>query len=105
MTREYLRVTPIRRAHPDVISTAVAGLHKLSAAEPDGVIARLTPFRSEQPVTFEFLAISDGTNEPVSSTTGPTPSSMSTGSSGPAGGRCGSSVGVRSNWRTVSPSG
>ncbi len=66
MTREYLRVTPTSAGlEPDVVSTAITSLHKLSATDSDGVIARLTPFRSEQPVTFEFLAISDGTNEPV----------------------------------------
>lgn len=45
-----------------------------------GIIARLTPFRSEQPVTFEFLAISDGTNEPVEFYYGPTPNSTSSSS-------------------------
>ena len=66
MTREYLRMTPTSaELDPDVVSTAFASLHKLSATESDGVIASLTPFRSEQPVTFEFLAISEGTNEPV----------------------------------------
>jgi len=66
MSRGYLRVTPTTAGlDPDVVSTAIASLHKLSATEPDGVIARLTPSRSEQPVTFEFVAISDGTNEPV----------------------------------------
>lgn len=66
MRREYLRVTPTSaRLDPDVVSTAIASLHKLSATDSDGVITRLTPFRSEQPVTFEFLAISKGPNEPV----------------------------------------
>ncbi|MEF8773170.1 MAG: ATP-binding protein, partial [Halobacteriales archaeon] len=66
MTREYLRVTPTSAGlDPDVVSTVIASLHKLSVTDSGGVITRMTPFRSEQPVTFEFLAISDGTNEPV----------------------------------------
>lgn len=66
MTREYLQVTPTSaQLDANVISTALVSLHKLPANESEGIIRRFTPFSSEQPVTFEFVAISEGSDAPV----------------------------------------
>ena len=66
MTREFLRVTPTTaELNPDIITNALASLHKLSLNESDGFLSRLNPFQSEQSVTFEFVALSEGEGEPV----------------------------------------
>ena len=66
MTREYLRVTnSSAQLDPDAIPTALASLHKLTHGSPEGLISQLNPFRTEQPVTFEFVVFSEGQGEPV----------------------------------------
>lgn len=55
----------VRTSRPDVIRPSLTSLHKLSGADSDGLVTRLNPFRSDGPLTFEFVAISEGRDEPV----------------------------------------
>jgi DNA helicase HerA-like ATPase len=64
--REYLRVTPTsEQLSPDGIPRTLESLHKLSSSESAGLGATLNPLHSEIPPRFEFLALSQGTDEPV----------------------------------------
>ncbi|MFB6303992.1 MAG: conjugal transfer protein, partial [Haloferacaceae archaeon] len=66
MNREYIRVTPTSAPlDPDSISTALSSLHKLSSSTSEGFGSWLNPLRSTQPPTFEFVAVSEGPDEPV----------------------------------------
>jgi hypothetical protein len=66
MSHEYLRVSHTSaQLDADAVSTALTSLYKLTHREPDRKISRLNPFQSEQPVTFEFVALSEGAAEPV----------------------------------------
>lgn len=63
MEREYLRVKPSRESlNPDEIVRNIASLHKL-AADRDG--GGLLSRNSKEPPVFEFLAVSEGPDEPV----------------------------------------
>ncbi|AEH39265.1 ATP-binding protein [Halopiger xanaduensis] len=63
---EYLRVTPTsERLDPESIPRILDSLHKLTTPDSSGLGAKLNPLRSETPLRFEFLAISDGPDEPV----------------------------------------
>ena len=64
--REYLRVTPTsERLNPGGIPRVLASLHKLTSIESPSLTQRLNPFHSATPPRFEFLALSDGPDEPV----------------------------------------
>jgi hypothetical protein len=66
MIREHLRVTPTTsQLNPGVISTALANLHKLPTNESASLRSRLIPFQQAQPVTFEFVAMSEGEGDSV----------------------------------------
>ncbi|TKX87637.1 ATP-binding protein, partial [Halorubrum sp. SS5] len=63
---EYLRVTPTsERLAPDRIPRVLDSLHKLTTPGSVGLGAKLNPLHSETPLRFEFLAISDGPDDPV----------------------------------------
>lgn len=63
MMREYFSITPTSAdLAPDTIITAIASLHKPSTRNSDGIRSRLDPFQSPQPLTYEFVAISEGGN-------------------------------------------
>ncbi|WP_435065370.1 ATP-binding protein [Halobaculum sp. EA56] len=63
---EYLRVTPTsERLNPESISRVLDSLHKLTTPGSSGLGAKLNPLHSETPPRFEFLAISDGPDDPV----------------------------------------
>jgi DNA helicase HerA-like ATPase len=63
---EYLRVTPTsERLDPESISRVLDSLHKLTTPGSSGLGAKLNPLHSETPPRFEFLAISDGPDDPV----------------------------------------
>lgn len=66
MNRDYRRVTPTS-AHldPDTISTALRGLCKLSNYGSGGILSRLNPIGKTDPLKFEFVAVSEGKNEPT----------------------------------------
>ncbi len=64
MIRDYLRITPSSE-RLDPVSSSLQSLYKLSVRGKDSALARLNPFSSDVPVTFEFLAISEGRDEPV----------------------------------------
>ncbi|WP_135665817.1 ATP-binding protein [Halorhabdus rudnickae] len=61
---EYIRITPSRSdLAPETVVRQLAGLHGLDA-NSDGILGKLGPFGDPLPV-FEFLAISEGKEEPV----------------------------------------
>jgi len=63
---EYLRVTPTsERLDPESIPRVLDSLHKLTTPGSSGLRAKLNPLHSETPPRFEFLAISDGPDDPV----------------------------------------
>ncbi|WP_435119757.1 ATP-binding protein [Halolamina sp. C58] len=63
---EYLRVTPTsERLDPESISRVLDSLHKLTTPGSSGLGAKLNPLHSKTPPRFEFLAISDGPDDPV----------------------------------------
>ncbi|WP_123539239.1 ATP-binding protein [Halosimplex salinum] len=63
---EYLRVTPTsERLDPGSISRVLDSLHKLNTPGSSGLGAKLNPLHSNTPPRFEFLAISDGPDDPV----------------------------------------
>ncbi|WP_317175902.1 conjugal transfer protein [Halomontanus rarus] len=63
---DYIRVTPTSE---DIqigdVPTALESLHKLTNSDAESTFNRLNPFTDTSPPTFEFLAISTGTDEPV----------------------------------------
>lgn len=64
--REYLRVTPTsEQLTPERVPQALESLHKLTARDSTGLVDTLNPLHGETPPRFEFLALSDGANEPV----------------------------------------
>jgi len=64
--REYLRVTPTsEELTPERVPQALESLHKLTATDSTGLVDTLNPLHSETPPRFEFLALSDGVDEPV----------------------------------------
>ncbi|MBP2252554.1 DNA helicase HerA-like ATPase [Halarchaeum solikamskense] len=61
---EYIRITPSRSdLAPETVVRQLAGLHGLGAGN-DGLLASIGPFGDPPPV-FEFLAVSEGADEPV----------------------------------------
>ena len=63
MNREYLRVThTTAKLDPEAVTNALGSLHKLTRNDSKG---RLNPLGSTKPVTFEFVAISEGRDEAV----------------------------------------
>ncbi|GGL70933.1 ATP-binding protein [Halocalculus aciditolerans] len=63
---EYLRVTPTsERLDPESIPRVLDSLHKLTTPGSSGLGEKLNPLHSETPPRFEFLAISDGPDDPV----------------------------------------
>ena len=64
--REYLRVTPTsERLNPERLPQALESLHKLTSADSPGLADKLNPLHSETPLRFEFLAFSEGADDPV----------------------------------------
>ena len=63
---DYLRVTPTsEQLDAESIPRVLDSLHKLTTPGSSGLGAKLNPLNSETPPRFEFLAISDGPDEPV----------------------------------------
>ena len=63
---EYLRVTPTsERLEPESIPRVLDSLHKLTTAGSSGLGEKLNPLHSDTPPRFEFLALSDGPDNPV----------------------------------------
>ncbi|WP_226008286.1 ATP-binding protein [Natrinema salinisoli] len=63
---EYLRVTPTsERLDPERIPRVLESLHKLITPGSSSLGATLNPLHSETPPRFEFLAMSDGPDDPV----------------------------------------
>ena len=61
---EYIRITPSRSdLAPETVVRQLAGLHGLDAGN-DGLLDSIGPFGNPPPV-FEFLAVSEGKDEPV----------------------------------------
>lgn len=66
MTRKYLRVSHTSaQLDPEAITNTLGSLHKLTRNRSTGLPRRLNPLRSSGPVTYEFVAISEGRDEPV----------------------------------------
>ena len=64
--REYLRVTPTSEGLiSEGIPRALESLHKLTTAESAGLAQKLNPLHSDTPLRFEFLALSEGADDPV----------------------------------------
>ena len=64
--REYLRVTPTsEEVAASDIPTVLTSLHKLTSEESGGLLNALNPLHSSHPPRFEFLALSEGKDEPV----------------------------------------
>jgi hypothetical protein len=64
--RKYLRVTPTsEQFDPERLPQALESLHKLTATDSTGLADKLNPLHSETPPRFEFLALSEGADEPV----------------------------------------
>ncbi|AWB28431.1 ATP-binding protein [Halococcoides cellulosivorans] len=63
---DYLRVRPTsERLDPESIPRVLDSLHKLTTSGSSGFGAKLNPLTSKTPPRFEFLAISDGPDDPV----------------------------------------
>jgi len=64
--REYLRVTPTsEELEPEGIPRVLESLHKLTTAESTGLAQKLNPLHRKTPPRFEFLALSEGADDPV----------------------------------------
>ncbi|MCU4719585.1 ATP-binding protein [Halapricum hydrolyticum] len=64
--REYLRVTPTSEGlDPEGIPRVLESLHKLTTAKSTGLAQKLNPLHSKTPPKFEFLALSEGADDPV----------------------------------------
>ena len=64
--REYLRVTPTsEEVAASEIPTVLTSLHKLTSEGSGGLLNTLNPLHSSHPPRFEFLALSEGIDEPV----------------------------------------
>ena len=64
--REYLRVTPTsERLSPTEIPRVLGSLHKLTDTDSPRLWDRLNPLYSTRPLQFEFLALSEGEDDPV----------------------------------------
>ncbi|MFC6723483.1 conjugal transfer protein [Halobium palmae] len=64
--REYLRVTPTSESLPVTeIPQVLASLHKLTTTASPSLAQKLNPLHSTRPLHFEFLALSEGADEPV----------------------------------------
>ena len=64
--REYLRVTPTsERLNPERLPQALESLHKLTSTDSTGLVDKLNPLHSDTPIQFEFLALSEGADDPV----------------------------------------
>jgi DNA helicase HerA-like ATPase len=63
---DYLSVTPTsEQLDPEGIPRILNSLHKLTTPSSAGLGAKLNPLDRETPPRFEFLAVSDGPDEPV----------------------------------------
>ena len=63
---EYLRVTPTsEQFEPARVPSLLESLHKLTSNTSNGPLGKLNPLQSETPPRFEFLALSEGPDEPV----------------------------------------
>lgn len=63
---EYIKVTPTSEELPTAeIPAALESLHKLTNSDSRSIMNRLNPFLDTSPPTMEFLAISEGEDEPV----------------------------------------
>ncbi|MDR5673561.1 primase-like DNA-binding domain-containing protein [Halalkaliarchaeum sp. AArc-GB] len=63
---EYVRVTPTsERLRKENLPAAFESLHKLSNPATSKLANRVNPLVDTSPPTFEFVAISEGTDEPV----------------------------------------
>ena len=66
MMTEYLRVTPTsEQLDSQQVPALIDSLHKLTAPPTTGLLEKLNPLQSETPPRFEFLALSEGADEPV----------------------------------------
>jgi DNA helicase HerA-like ATPase len=66
MMREYLRVTPTSESlTPTEIPQVLASLHKLTTTASPSLAQKLNPLHSTRLLHFEFLALSEGADEPV----------------------------------------
>ena len=64
--RESLRITPTsERLNPERLPQALESLHKLTSTDSTGLADTLNPLHSDTPLRFEFLALSEGADEPV----------------------------------------
>jgi len=64
--REYLRVTlTSERLNPERLPQALESLHKLTSTDSTGLADKLNPLHSKTPLRFEFLALSEGADDPV----------------------------------------
>ncbi|GAB3421948.1 ATP-binding protein [Haloparvum alkalitolerans] len=63
---DYLRVTPTsEQLDPESIPRVLDSLHKLTTPGSSDLKAKLNPLHSKTPPRFEFLALSEGPDEPV----------------------------------------
>lgn len=66
MSQEYIRVTPTSEEFAaNEIPTVLASLHKLTTGDSDGILSTLNPLNNTHLPRFEFLALSEGHNEPI----------------------------------------
>ncbi|ESP86822.1 helicase HerA domain-containing protein [Candidatus Halobonum tyrrellensis] len=64
--REYLRVRPSSQSlHTEAIPRLIESLHKVTVEESTSGFMRLLPGDGSYPPQFEFLALSEGADEPV----------------------------------------
>ncbi|QLG29824.1 ATP-binding protein (plasmid) [Halorarum halophilum] len=64
--REYLRVRPSSQSlHTEAIPRLIESLHKVTVEESTSGVTRLLPGDGSYPPQFEFLALSEGADEPV----------------------------------------
>jgi hypothetical protein len=66
MNPESLRITPTTaRLDPEPITNPLWSIHKLERNGLSGPIGWFLPFRTSELITFDFVAISEGRDEPV----------------------------------------
>jgi len=63
---EYLKITPTTESlETDGILRALGSLHKLTTSTSTSLTEKLNPFHDPCPPRFEFIALSEGLNDPV----------------------------------------
>ncbi|WP_277555894.1 conjugal transfer protein [Halobaculum limi] len=66
MNRTYIQIIPTAGSNTSKrIPETIGSLHQITSNESQSLASRLNPLKSQSPLTFEFLAVSEGVDAPV----------------------------------------